>query len=203
MKGYDEKYLQSCIDKAKKSWEGVDTDKFMNEVRGREDAPSEELDDAARKAYPPMSRISEPHGVIPADNKSHYLGDANEENRAAFKAGAEWQRKQMEDEHRKELLYVCQKTAEREHRSGVREGKAQAISHIRNQVKLWMPDNPEGDEYEAGKRLAFASVLQYLKELEAQQDDICSGCTNVKGCATCVNGNMKETSEDKELEEEK
>ena len=43
-----------------------------------------------------------------------------------FIAGAEWQRARMEDEHGKELLYVCQKTAEREHRSGIREGKAQA-----------------------------------------------------------------------------
>ena len=33
---YDPDYLQSCIDKAKKSWEGVDVDEFMDEVRGRE-----------------------------------------------------------------------------------------------------------------------------------------------------------------------
>ena len=52
------------------------------------------LDEAALKAYPKMSRISEPHGVIPADNKTHYLGDANEENRIAFKAGAEWRAEQ-------------------------------------------------------------------------------------------------------------
>lgn len=54
------------------------------------------LDDAALKAYPKMSRLSEPHGVIPADNKTYYLGDANEENRAAFKAGAEWMAEQGE-----------------------------------------------------------------------------------------------------------
>lgn len=53
------------------------------------------LDDAALKAYPKMSRLSEPHGVIPADNETHYLGDANEENRAAFKAGAKWQAEQI------------------------------------------------------------------------------------------------------------
>ena len=41
-----------------------------------------------------MPRLSEPHGVIPADNKTHYLGDANEENRIAFKAGAEWMAEQ-------------------------------------------------------------------------------------------------------------
>ena len=52
------------------------------------------LDEAALKAYPKMSRLSEPHGVIPADNKTHYLGDANEKNRAAFKAGAEWMAEQ-------------------------------------------------------------------------------------------------------------
>jgi hypothetical protein len=35
-KVYDPDYLQSCIDKAKKSWEGVDVHKYMDEVRGRE-----------------------------------------------------------------------------------------------------------------------------------------------------------------------
>lgn len=41
----------------------------------------------AYEAYPKMSRISEPHGVIPADNKSHYLGDGNEEKREGFIVG--------------------------------------------------------------------------------------------------------------------
>lgn len=36
IRGYDEAYLNDCIAKAKKSWEGVDVDKFMDEVRGRE-----------------------------------------------------------------------------------------------------------------------------------------------------------------------
>jgi len=52
------------------------------------------LDEVALKAYPKMPRLSEPHGVIPADNKTHYLGDANEENRAAFKTGAKWMAEQ-------------------------------------------------------------------------------------------------------------
>ena len=43
----------------------------------------------ALETYPKMSRISEPHGIIPADNKSHRLGDANEENREAFIKGYE------------------------------------------------------------------------------------------------------------------
>ena len=55
---------------------------------------SEELEEASLLYYPKMSRISEPHGIIPADNQSHYLGDANEDNRKAFKAGAQWQKEQ-------------------------------------------------------------------------------------------------------------
>ena len=35
-KGYDEAYLNECIAKASKTWEGVDADKYMDEVRGRE-----------------------------------------------------------------------------------------------------------------------------------------------------------------------
>ena len=33
-KGYDEAYLNECIAKASKTWEGVDVDKYMDEVRG-------------------------------------------------------------------------------------------------------------------------------------------------------------------------
>jgi len=50
-KGYDPYYLQSCIDKAKKSWEGVDVDKFMDEVRGRENEPDEELREEIRRYF--------------------------------------------------------------------------------------------------------------------------------------------------------
>lgn len=35
-RGYDEAYLNEKIAKATKSWKGVDVDKFMDEVRGRE-----------------------------------------------------------------------------------------------------------------------------------------------------------------------
>lgn len=35
-RGYDEAYLNEKIAKASKSWEGVDVDKFMDEIRGRE-----------------------------------------------------------------------------------------------------------------------------------------------------------------------
>jgi len=56
---YDPEYLQSCIDKAKKSWEGVDVDEFMDEIRGRETVTNchglEEEIDAVSKRYPEVS----------------------------------------------------------------------------------------------------------------------------------------------------
>ena len=65
------------------------------EVDLEKDKPvTNDLERAALLHYPKMSRISEPHGIIPADNKSHYLGDANENNRKAFIVGAQWQKEQ-------------------------------------------------------------------------------------------------------------
>ena len=48
------------------------------------------MDNVQKKAlevYPKMSRVTEPHGIIPADYKSHYIGDANEEKRIGFIEG--------------------------------------------------------------------------------------------------------------------
>ena len=92
MKGYDEKYLQSCIDKAKKSWEGVDTDKFMNEIRGRDDASSEELDNVAI-----LKAIDYTDGIEDGGTEKHPWNDEDVETGYinGFKAGAEWQREQM------------------------------------------------------------------------------------------------------------
>ena len=70
---------------------------FLNTLEVKEvekETISEDLEYAALLHYPKMSRISEPHGFIPADNKSHYLGDANEDNRKAFIVGAQWQKEQ-------------------------------------------------------------------------------------------------------------
>ena len=53
-------------------------------------------EDRALEAYPKMSRISEPHGLIPADNKSHYLGDGNEEKREGFIVGYHQAEKDLE-----------------------------------------------------------------------------------------------------------
>lgn len=44
-------------------------------------------EERALEVYPKMSRISEPHGVIPADYESHYIGDANAEKREGFIEG--------------------------------------------------------------------------------------------------------------------
>lgn len=44
-------------------------------------------EEKALKVYPKMSRITESHGIIPADYKSHYIGDANEEKRMGFIEG--------------------------------------------------------------------------------------------------------------------
>lgn len=73
---------------------------FINTIEAKEvdlekDKPvTNDLERAALLHYPKMSRISEPHGFIPADNESHYLGDANEDNRKAFIVGAQWQKQQ-------------------------------------------------------------------------------------------------------------
>ena len=53
-------------------------------------------EERAYEAYPKMSRISEPHGLIPADNKSHYLGDGNEEKREGFIFGYHQAEKDLE-----------------------------------------------------------------------------------------------------------
>jgi CO dehydrogenase nickel-insertion accessory protein CooC1 len=44
-------------------------------------------EERALEAYPKMSMVSEPHGLIPADNKFHYLGDGNEGKRVAYIKG--------------------------------------------------------------------------------------------------------------------
>ena len=50
---------------------------------------SKRAKEAALKVYPKQSRLSEPHGVIAADYRPHYLGDANEEHREGYITGYE------------------------------------------------------------------------------------------------------------------
>ena len=61
-------------------------------------------EERALKVFPKMSRITEPHGIIPADYESHYIGDANEEKRIAFVKGYH----QAEKDIKKELSDLFQ-----------------------------------------------------------------------------------------------
>jgi hypothetical protein len=71
---YDEAYLKEKIAKASKSWKGVDVDKFIDNVRGRES--SESLEEAAYK--------------YSFDSRPSIYGQVDVID--AFKAGAEWQK---------------------------------------------------------------------------------------------------------------
>jgi hypothetical protein len=53
-------------------------------------------EERALEKYPKMSRITEHHGIIPADYESHYLGDANEEKREGFIEGYQQAEKDLE-----------------------------------------------------------------------------------------------------------
>ena len=72
---YDEDYLNEKIAKASKTWEGVDVDKYMDEVRGRE--PDKGLEEAAEEYQSDARR----HVL---DNTP--IGTAKD----AFIAGAKW-----------------------------------------------------------------------------------------------------------------
>lgn len=80
---YDEAYLNEKIAKATKSWEGVDVDKFMDEVRGRE--PEVDLDEEINRTC---------HNGSVADTSD--LDHNSYENIARH--FAKWQKEQMMSE---------------------------------------------------------------------------------------------------------
>jgi len=88
-KGYDEAYLNEKIAKASKTWEGVDVDKYMDEVRGRE--PDKSLEEAAEEYAVEYAKRNTPQD---ADGEIWRVGDVMIENRVSFedgfKAGAKW-----------------------------------------------------------------------------------------------------------------
>lgn len=85
-RGYDEAYLNEKIAKASKSWEGVDVDKFMDEIRGREPVTNcHDLTEAAAFEYERTRND--------LDARSD-----NEVARRAFIAGAKWMNRKMMDE---------------------------------------------------------------------------------------------------------
>ena len=77
---YDEAYIQEKIEKATKSWEGVDVNKYMDEVRGRGEKDTPELEGEAEEWAE-----NEAYGKSDAEFEMAYKG---------FIAGAEWQEKQ-------------------------------------------------------------------------------------------------------------
>lgn len=82
--GYDEAYLNEKIAKASKSWEGVDVDKFMDEVRGREPVTEcHDLTEAAENSWAVYEYREDPRGLY----SSCYID--------GFKEGAEWRKRKM------------------------------------------------------------------------------------------------------------
>lgn len=83
-KGYDEAYLNEKIAKASKSWEGVDVDKFMDEVRGREPVSDcHDLEEAAENSWAVYEYRESPKGLY----STCYVD--------GFIAGAEWMKTKM------------------------------------------------------------------------------------------------------------
>lgn len=81
---YDETYLNEKIKKASKTWKGVDVDKYMNEVRGRE--PEVDLEKAAENYIAPIEN----------DEGLDYINFNGRDIKDAFIAGAEWMESQFE-----------------------------------------------------------------------------------------------------------
>lgn len=95
-RGYDEAYLNEKIAKASKSWKGVDVDKFMDEIRGREPVTTcnqlesvtdcHDLEEAAKK-------YDEEHMIENGCGVCHNIYEVTAED--AFIAGAEWQKRKQ------------------------------------------------------------------------------------------------------------
>ncbi len=103
-KGYDEAYLNEKIAKASETWRGVDVDKYMDEVRGRE--PDKSLEEAA-----------EEYASINCDDYVDYESNIcfiEEGMRVAFKAGAEWQAEQFEKNRLAHCDALSKKDCDRE-----------------------------------------------------------------------------------------
>ena len=83
-KGYDEAYLNEKIAKASKTWEGVDVDKYIDEVRGRE--PDKSLEKAAENYIAPIEN----------DEGLDYINFNGRDIKDAFIAGAKWQEEKDE-----------------------------------------------------------------------------------------------------------
>ena len=88
--GYDEAYLNEKIAKASKSWEGVDVDNFMDEIRGREPVTDcHDLEEAAENSWVDYEYREDPRGLY----SSCYID--------GFIAGAEWGAEHLRDATKK------------------------------------------------------------------------------------------------------
>ena len=76
--------LNEKIAKATKSWKGVDVDKFMDEMRGRE--PDKDLEEAAMNYIAPIEN----------DEGLDYINFNGRDIKDAFIAGAKWMQDQFE-----------------------------------------------------------------------------------------------------------
>lgn len=56
------------------------------------------------------------------------------------------------------------------YQKGYEQAEKDTITRIREYVKQWMPENPEGDEHISGERVAFRSVLVLLKEMQESME---------------------------------
>ena len=75
-RGYDEAYLNECIAKARKTWKGVDVDKYMGEMRGREQEQLDvKLDDSIVNEW--ASRFSPEIRDSIKSTASHFWNMAN------------------------------------------------------------------------------------------------------------------------------
>jgi len=102
---YDEAYLNEKIKKASEHWKGVDVDKYMDEVRGREPDKGLEVTDFSKPIDPGIAQCVADHWFEMTDGEHvcEELEDAanlmyppgiNDNLRDAFIAGAKWQKEQ-------------------------------------------------------------------------------------------------------------
>lgn len=176
--GYDEAYLNEKIAKASKSWEGVDVDKFMDEVRGREPVTDcHELEEEIKEQI--YGRFYDLNGIAVIGTSGYAEVKDMEDIARHF---AEWQRKQDEENYAwvkqlpnpntekldgieittsdssaggKELLYVSNKS----YNIGLRDGMAE-------QKRKMMEGAVEGVvyRYESYQRIATAIIVDVPKE---------------------------------------
>ena len=140
---YDPDYLQSHIDKAKESWEGVDVDEFMDEVRGREKSEIPTNLEEAALEYETDNTIQtyDGNGLSPMA----VVGLAE-----AFIAGAEWQKEQDFKDFLKSdntNFYKCYEKGREDQKREDQETIELAEDHAMMAGRMQMKEEIERDNY--------------------------------------------------------